>query len=210
MGACDMRRLALFMAMGLSSVSNAKSRSTDSNPDFEITASCKGQTPCIFDGDRIAFDISVRNVKDTPINLPLEFIRYGGPYIVLHDNRTQRQLTLPSHMLDGALMSELAAVAPGQSVSVSGSIDASYLDAWGGEDADVTAMIKLAAPLDGSKEFQSIGTTALRIVGRKAFTGPALNRAPSNYNPLAAWATARNSARPLFIVSSHSLSGSES
>ncbi len=159
------------MAMGLSSVINSKSRSTDSNPDFEITASCKGQTPCIFDGDRIAFDISVRNVKDTPINLPLEFIRHGGPYIVLHDNRTQRQLTLPSHMLDGALLSNLTAVAPGQSVSVSGSIDASYLDAWGGEDADVTAMIELAAPLDGSKEFQSIGTTALRIVGSKAFTG---------------------------------------
>ncbi|HEL3181614.1 TPA: hypothetical protein ACKQBZ_003657 [Stenotrophomonas maltophilia] len=165
------RQIAFCIAMGFSSLLNAGDRSMDRNPDFEMTASCKGQTPCIFDGDRIAFDISVRNIKDTPINLPLEFIRYGGPYIVLHDNRTQRQLTLPSHMLDGALLSNLTAVAPGQSVSVSGSIDASYLDAWGGEDADVTAMIKLAAPLHGSKEFQSIGTTALRIIGSKAFTG---------------------------------------
>ena len=32
----------------------------------------------------------------------------------------------------------------------------------------------------------------------------------ARYRPLAAWATARNSARPLFIVSSHSFCGSES
>lgn len=165
------RQIAFCIAMGVSSLLNAGDRPMDSNPDFEITASCKGQTPCIFDGDRIAFDISVRNIGDAPINLPLEFIRYGGPYIVLHDNRTQRQLTLPSHMLDAALLTNLTVVAPGQSVSVSGSIDASYLDAWGGEDADVTAMVKLAAPLDGSKEFRSIGTTALRIIGSKVFTG---------------------------------------
>ncbi len=34
--------------------------------------------------------------------------------------------------------------------------------------------------------------------------------AKARYKPFAAWATARNSARPLFMVSSHSAAGSES
>lgn len=161
-------RITRAKAKPLTFDTSGGSRSTDSSPGFEVTAGCRGQAPCIFDGRRIDFEISVRNVRDTPIHLPLEFIRFGGPYIVLHDNRTQRHLTLPSHMFDGALLSELTVVGPGQSVSVSASIDASYLEAWGGEDSDVTAVVKLGAPFDGSKEFRPIGTTALRIIGTKA------------------------------------------
>lgn len=162
------RQIALCIAMGFISIFNAGDRPMDRNPDFEVTAGCKGQAPCIFDGRRIDFDISVRNVRDSSIHLPLEFIRYGGPYIVLHDNRTQRHLTLPSHMFDGALLSNLTVVAPGQSVSISASIDASYLEAWGGASADVTAVVELGAPLEGSTEFRLIGKTELRIVGSKA------------------------------------------
>lgn len=162
------RRIAFCIAMGLSSIVNAGDRHVDINPDFEVTSGCRGQAPCIFDGSRIEFEIHVRNVRDTPIHLPLEYIRFGGPYIVLHDNRTQRHLTLPSHMFDGALLSNLTVVAPGQSVSVPASIDASYLEAWGGKDADVTAVVELGAPLDGSKESRPIGTAALRIIGTKA------------------------------------------
>ena len=51
----------------------------------------------------------------------------------------------------------------------------------------------------------------------KQFTATAILRltgwtlaAQSLHNPFAACATARNSARPLFIVSSHSVAGSES
>lgn len=161
------RQIAFCIAMGFSSLVNAGDRHMESNPDFEVTAGCGGQAPCIFDGGSIDFEISVRNIRDTPVHLPLELIRYGGPYIVLHDNRTQRHLTLPSHMLNDALLPNLTVIAPGQSVSVSGSIDSSYLEAWGGKDADVTAVVKLSAPFDGSEAFRQIGTTALRIIGTK-------------------------------------------
>lgn len=76
------RQIALCIAMGFISILNAGDRPMDRNPDFEVTAGCKGQAPCIFDGRRIDFEISVRNVRDSSIHLPLEFIRYGGPYIV--------------------------------------------------------------------------------------------------------------------------------
>jgi len=164
--------------MGLSCLVNAIDRNMDGNTDFKVTASCRGQAPCIFDGRSIDFEISVRNIRDTPVHLPLELIRYGGPYIVLHDNRTQRHLTLPSHLLDDALLSNLTVIAPGQSVSVSGSIDSSYLEAWGGKDADVTAVVKLSAPFDGSEAFRKIGTTELRIIGTKA-----ANRQPRPIRP---------------------------
>lgn len=162
------RQLALYLALGFSGVVNAGDGPMESNPEFEVTAACKGQAPCVFNGRRIDFDINVKNIRDTPIHLPLEFIRHGGPSIVLHDNRRRSELTLPSHMLDDTLLTNLTVLAPGQSVSVSGSIDASYLEQSGGAAADVTAVLTLGAPLDGAPAFRLIGNAQLRILGARA------------------------------------------
>lgn len=161
-------QLVFFIAMGFSGVVNAADRRMDNNPDFELTASCQGQAPCIFRARDVHFDISVKNLRDTPIHLPVEFMRNAGPMIELHDNREDRSTILPSPIRDGTLLSNLTVVAPGQSVLVSGTIPASSLEQWGGTEADITAVATLGAPLDGSAEFGLVGVAQLRVLGSEA------------------------------------------
>ena len=137
----------------------------DSNPDFDVSAACKDQAPCVFRSRNIHFDVFIKNKTDAPIQLPLEFIRHAGPMVKLRDNRSPRSLIQSTHMRDGALLSNLTVLAPGQTVAVAGVIDASYLRNWGGASADVTAVVTLGAPLGEASEFQLIGTTQFRIVG---------------------------------------------
>lgn len=69
----------------------------------------------------------------------------------------------------------------------------------------------VAGVLLGAGLHQCLQQTRVRafavVVAKTDAYGAAL---PVHHNPLAACATARNSARPLFIVSCHSRSGSES
>lgn len=159
------RQLLFCLAMSVSGLLSAEDRPMDSNPDFDVSAACKNQTPCVFRSRNIHFDIFIKNKTDAPIQLPLEFIRHAGPMVKLRDNRSPRSLIQPTHMRDGALLSNLTVLAPGQSVTVAGLIDASYLRNWGGASADVTAVVTLGAPLGEASEFQLIGTTQFRIVG---------------------------------------------
>ncbi len=159
------RQLLFCLAMSVSGLLSAEDRPMDSNPDFDVSAACKNQTPCVFRSRNIHFDVFIKNKTDAPIQLPLEFIRHAGPMVKLRDNRSPRSLIQPTHMRDGALLSNLTVLAPGQSVTVAGLIDASYLRNWGGASADVTAVVTLGAPLGEASEFQLIGTTQFRIVG---------------------------------------------
>lgn len=159
------RQLLFCLAMSVSGLLSAEDRPMDSNPDFDVSAACKNQTPCVFRSRNIHFDVFIKNKTDAPIQLPLEFIRHAGPMVKLRDNRGPRSLIQPTHMRDGALLSNLTVLAPGQSVTVAGLIDASYLRNWGGASADVTAVVTLGAPLGEASEFQLIGTTQFRIVG---------------------------------------------
>lgn len=159
------RQLLFCLAMSVSGLLSAGDRPMDSNPDFDVTAACRNQTPCVFRSRNIHFDVFIKNKTDAPIQLPLEFIRHAGPMVKLRDNRSPRSLIQPTHMRDGALLSNLTVLAPGQTVAVAGVIDASYLRNWGGASADVTAVVTLGAPLGEASEFQLIGTTQFRIVG---------------------------------------------
>lgn len=159
------RQLLFCLAMSVSGLLSAEDRPMDSNPDFDVTAACKNQAPCVFRSRNIHFDVFIKNKTDAPIQLPLEFIRHAGPMVKLRDNRSPRSLIQPTHMRDGALLSNLTVLAPGQSIAVAGLIDASYLRNWGGASADVTAVVTLGAPLGEASEFQLIGTTQFRIVG---------------------------------------------
>lgn len=159
------RQLLFCLAMSVSGLLSAEDRPMDSNPDFDVSAACKNQTPCVFRSRNIHFDVFIKNKTDAPIQLPLEFIRHAGPMVKLRDNRSPRSLIQPTHMRDGALLSNLTVLAPGQTVAVAGVIDASYLRNWGGASADVTAVVTLGAPLGEASEFQLIGTTQFRIVG---------------------------------------------
>lgn len=162
------RQLLFCLAMSVSGLLSAGDRPMDSNPDFEVTAACRNQTPCVFRSRNIHFDVFIKNKTDAPIQLPLEFIRHAGPMVKLRDNHSPRSLIQPTHMRDGALLSNLTVLAPGQSVAVAGLIDASYLRNWGGASADVTAVVTLGAPLGQATEFQLIGTTQFRILGTDA------------------------------------------
>lgn len=162
------RQLLFCFAMSVSGLLSAGDRPMDSNPDVEVTAACRNQTPCVFRSRNIHFDVFIKNKTDAPIQLPLEFIRHAGPTVKLRDNRSPRSLIQPTHMRDGALLSNLTVLAPGQSVAVAGLIDASYLRNWGGAAADVTAVVTLGAPLDNGGDSQLLGTAEFRIVGTDA------------------------------------------
>ncbi|MBK0053822.1 hypothetical protein [Stenotrophomonas sp. S39] len=165
-------QLIIHAAILLSSSASAETQPMSSNPDFEISAACAGSSRCIFERDDVDFIVTVKNVSNTTIKFPLEFIRRGGPYITLHDNRRNYSESVPSGMRDEKLLNDFTLLEAGQSVSVPGSINASRLEEWGGSSADVTAQIRISAPLDGTFTFRLIGETTLRIIGKDVKENP--------------------------------------
>jgi len=158
--------LILQAAILLSISASTEVQPVNANPSFEVSATCAGRSRCIFDHGNVDFIVIVRNVSDAAIKFPLEFIQHGGPYIVLHDNRREYSESVPSGMRDEKLLNTFILLQAGQSVSVPGSISAARLEEWGGSSVDLTAQIKISAPLDGTLKFCVIGETALRITGK--------------------------------------------
>lgn len=159
-------QLILHAAILLSSSASTEIQPMNTNPDFEVSAACSETSRCIFDHDDVDFIVTVRNVSNTAIKFPLEFIQHGGPYIILHDNRREYSESVPSGMRDEKLLNNVTLLQPGQSASVPGSISAAQLEEWGGSSVDLTANIKISAPLDGTFKFRLIGETTLRIIGK--------------------------------------------
>lgn len=166
------RHLIIPIAILMSAGSEAGSAPRGLNPDFEVTVVCSNDARCTFDHSDVHFSIIIRNVSDLAIRFPLEFLRQAGPYVTLHDNRSDHTETLPAGMRDEALLANLTVVEPGQTVSIPGSISEAQLEAWGGSSVDVTAEIRLSAPLDQTLMFRPIGSAMLRIVGKKVGHAP--------------------------------------
>lgn len=134
-------------------------------PDFSVNVVCRDNPKCVFTHRDLHFDVVIKNNKEATIQLPLEFMRNVGPMLTLHDNRSKRSKTIPLGMPDAALLSNLTVVGPGQSVSIPCHIGAETLERMGGTAADVTAVIKVGAPLAKSTEFHIIGRVEFRITG---------------------------------------------
>jgi hypothetical protein len=144
---------------------SAKERAMEYDPDFSVNVVCRDNPKCVFTHRDLHFDVVIKNNKEATIQLPLEFMRNVGPMLTLHDNRSRRSKTIPLGMPDAALLSNLTIVGPGQSVSIPCYIGAANLERMGGTAADVTAVVKIGAPLAKSTEFHIIGRVDFRITG---------------------------------------------
>lgn len=160
-----LHHLIINAAIAMSGGSSTENPVMDANPVFNVTIACRDDARCIFRHEDVYFNIIIKNVNDTAIKIPLDFIRDSGPDVTLHDNRLKRSEIVPSNMRKEDLLTNLTVLGPGQSVSIPWSISGAQLEEWGGADVDVTAEIEVAAPLDQTLTFRLIGAAKFRIMG---------------------------------------------
>jgi hypothetical protein len=148
---------------------NAAEASMQNSP-IQIAASCRDNTQCIFDGDDIVVDITVANVSNGPVGIPVEFIKKKGPVSVLQDQETGKKFVLRTGLPKSELMEQFTQIPAGGSFITQKTITAHEISALRGVNADFTAKFTIGAPFkldDGAKAVFLQVDTALRIIGKE-------------------------------------------
>lgn len=88
------------------------------NTILDITVNCRDNQKCLFNGRDMFLDISISNIYDTEIELPLEYLQKKGPSIIVIDTYTQSELYLKTNLADPELMENFVKILPGDSVTM--------------------------------------------------------------------------------------------
>jgi hypothetical protein len=136
------------------------------NP-LKISAKCKGNDQCLFDGSDMFLYISIINTEQVSIGFPLEFVQKTGPGIRLIDKRTKADAYLKTNLADFALREKFAMIQPGDSLILKWVIKSSELEQFGGPRVDLSAEITVAATiLMNGEKVAFTGADRLQIVSK--------------------------------------------
>ena len=139
-----------------------------SSPLLEITAKCRANDQCLFDGHDMFVDLAIANTQDVEVGFPLEFVQASGPIVKLTDTRTRAETYLKPNLADPEKQKNIVWIPPGRSVPVEWVLTAGELERFGDLAVDVSAEFTIMARVhvrDRQLDFR--GAATLRIVGRK-------------------------------------------
>lgn len=148
---------------------NAAEASMQNSP-IQISASCRDNTQCIFDGDDIVVDITVANVSNGLVGVPVEFIKKKGPVSVLQDQETGKKFVLRTGLPKSELMEQFTQIPAGGSFITQKTLTAHEISALRGVNADFTAKFTIGAPFKLNDRAEAVFLqvdTALRIIGKE-------------------------------------------
>jgi hypothetical protein len=159
--------LMLVFSMLLSACSQTKD-SPMTNQLLTITAKCKGNDKCLYEGKDLLLEISIKNEQSAAVGFPLTYRQKTGPSIRLMDTRTKAEAYLKTNLADSDLRSQFTSIAPGQSVLLEWVITNGELEQFLGTDVNVVAEITVQADVQsGGKLANFKGADTIRIVGKK-------------------------------------------
>jgi hypothetical protein len=138
------------------------------NPLLDVTATCRTNDQCLFEGREMFVDITITNNQDTEVEFPLEYVQKTGPIVKLIDTRTKAETYLKRNLADPGLRSKLTPIQPGKSAHVEWVITSTELQRFGGSDVDLSAEFTVTAEVQvRGKRVDFRGATTRRIVSKK-------------------------------------------
>jgi len=138
------------------------------DPLLAISAKCRGNAPCLFEGQDMFLEIRITNNHDEQIGFPLGFVQKTGPTIRLVDLRTKAETYLRTNLASFDLREKFTQIQPGESVVLEWVITGDELKQFGGHNVDVSAEIIVVAGIQVSaKRIEFRGSNTLRIVSKQ-------------------------------------------
>jgi len=137
------------------------------NELLTVTAKCRENDQCLFEGQDMFLDISITNNSEKAIGFPLAYLQKTGPIIRLIDTRTKVETNLKTSLADFDLREEFTLIQPGKAVLVEWVISSYELQQFGGDFVDISVEITVMAQIQVSgKQVDFRGTDTLRIVSK--------------------------------------------
>ncbi len=137
------------------------------NPLLTITAKCRGNDPCLFEGQDLFLDIRITNNHRSELGFPLTYLQKTGPVIRLIDTHTKADTYLKTNLADFDLQEKFTLIHPGKAVVVEWIISSDELRQFAGPYVDLSAEITVKTGIQVSgKQVDFRGADTLRIVSK--------------------------------------------
>jgi hypothetical protein len=138
-------------------------------PTFLVSLACTDNPACIYTGQYMPIEITVKNTAPYPIGFPRNYLQARGPAMTLIDRETQKQRVLKLGLTDKALMQDLTTLNPGQTLTMTTVINEAELTAFRAHYVDLVAEIGYTARIrvpDQEETVQARGVGRLKIIGK--------------------------------------------
>jgi len=132
---------------------NSTTKVLPMNQQLNISAQCRGNTQCVFNGKDIFIDISIINKQGVDVGFPLEYVQKTGPSIELTDTKTKASSYVRKNLADHSLRDNFFTIQSGKSATLEWIITADELNQFNKDCVDITAKIIVASEIlvDGKK-----------------------------------------------------------
>ena len=131
-----------------------------------VTAQCRANATCLFQGHDMFIDVTISNKGDAEIGYPLAYVQKTGPIVRLVDRRTGAETYLRTNLAPHDLREQFSSMAPGESLMLEWVITAYEIRQIGGSHVDVSAEITVAAKVRAGGELVDFrGADTLHITG---------------------------------------------
>jgi hypothetical protein len=121
----------------------ARPSAADGAP-LAISIKCTANPNCIFAGQDMEIEITIRNRSEVDVGLNLDYIRRAGPYIELSDAKTGRRMNLHVSLVSNELLKNFHTLSPSQSIHLNETIMAYEITNFREKSIDLN--IKVAFP----------------------------------------------------------------
>jgi hypothetical protein len=117
------------------------------NHNLEISATCHDNAACIYDGDNIKIDITIKNSGPDIIGFPLEYIIRRGPKIKLINETNQESRNQRISLAPYELLKKFKKIYPGESIMFDAIIPSSEILIFQQDPIAVTAEVRASVEI---------------------------------------------------------------
>lgn len=136
---------------------------------MSISAECRDNEQCVYQGREIIIDVILKNNSGMTIGVPVDFINAVGPYCTLVDNLTKKEVTMRVGLAKSGLIEKFTSIPPGASIKIETYIPSDTIEAIRPTMVDLSVNLGISAPIKLDMKGEAVkfsGRTSLRIVGQ--------------------------------------------
>jgi hypothetical protein len=124
------------------------------NWNLKISATCRNNVDCIYNGDNIKIDITIKNIGPDVVGFPLEYIIRRGPKIKLINETNNESRNQRINLAPYDLLKKFKMIFPGASVIFESTIPSSEILIFQQNPVAITAEISASVEIFVGEEFR--------------------------------------------------------
>lgn len=143
------------------------------NRNLKISATCRNNVDCIYTGDNIKIDITIKNIGPDVVGFPLEYIIRRGPKIKLINETNNESRNQSINLAPYDLLKKFKMIYPGESVIFDATIPSSEILIFQQNPVAITAEVSVSVEIfvgEESQKYQYNDCIGLHIGGRSSST----------------------------------------